>query len=205
MKNKKNIIWFTLVELIVSITILSMILVAVVSIFLFATQMSTRVELNRTMQENAKNVLENIAEWVRKNGLEWTIGFAESCTDYLTSWEEIEQESGVCIWGSVYTIWFENELTGKWERSSDIKNQCQEINQICRIIKKDPAWDYYPLTNGFVAFQNLKFIITNKDMPKLFIQLTLRPAAYQWMSSDIIIRNEINIQTTVSQKLIETQ
>jgi len=41
-------------------------MVAVISIFLFSSQMSARVELNRLMQENIKNVVEDIAEEVRK-------------------------------------------------------------------------------------------------------------------------------------------
>jgi hypothetical protein len=43
---------------------------SVMSIFLFSSQMSSRVELNRLLQENIKNVVEDIAENVRKNGIE---------------------------------------------------------------------------------------------------------------------------------------
>jgi len=41
-------------------------MISVIAIFLFSSQMSTRVELNRLMQENIKNVFEDIAENVRK-------------------------------------------------------------------------------------------------------------------------------------------
>jgi hypothetical protein len=45
-------------------------MISVMSIFLFSSQMSSRVELNRLLQENIKNVVEDIAENVRKNGIE---------------------------------------------------------------------------------------------------------------------------------------
>ncbi len=57
---------FTLIELIVSMTIFAIIMVSVISIFLFSSQMSQRVELERNMQENIKSVMEDIAEEIRK-------------------------------------------------------------------------------------------------------------------------------------------
>jgi len=68
----KNIITysgFTLIELIVAITIFSMIMISVLSIFILSSQMSSTIELTRVMQENVKNSFEDIAESVRKNDI----------------------------------------------------------------------------------------------------------------------------------------
>jgi len=61
-KNTHTSSAFTLIELIVAISIFAVIMVSVMSIFLFSSQMSARVEIQRTMQENIKNVMEDIAE-----------------------------------------------------------------------------------------------------------------------------------------------
>jgi len=60
---------FTLIELIVSMTIFTIIMVSVMSIFIFSSQLSGKIEINRVLQENIKNVVETIAEDVRKNRL----------------------------------------------------------------------------------------------------------------------------------------
>jgi len=207
MKYKNTHPWFTLVELIVSITIFSIILVAVVSIFLFASQMSTRVELDRTMQENIKNIMEDISEGVRKNTLTWVSSWLDSKCETIEPWvwDSIKQASAVCIWDSIYTLWYENETgDGSWERSSDIVKDCQDISKVCRLVKKEMGWDYFPLSNSFIAFQDAVFTISNPELPKLTIQLVYRPAAWKWVSAAIIEQRVQSIQTTVSQKLIKT-
>jgi prepilin-type N-terminal cleavage/methylation domain-containing protein len=62
--NKKA---FTLIEIIVAITITSMVLVSIVEIFLFSGMFSKKIDSSRVMQENIKNFTEIIAEDVRTN------------------------------------------------------------------------------------------------------------------------------------------
>jgi len=56
-----------LIELIVAITIFALIMVSVISVFIFSSSLSQKIEINRVMQENIKNVVETIAEDVRQN------------------------------------------------------------------------------------------------------------------------------------------
>jgi prepilin-type N-terminal cleavage/methylation domain-containing protein len=67
MKFKRNA--FTLIETIVSITILSIIMVSVLFIFVSSTDMSYKIDINRAMQENIKNIDEQLSEDIRKNGV----------------------------------------------------------------------------------------------------------------------------------------
>jgi hypothetical protein len=55
--------------------IFGIMMISVMSIFLFSSQMSARVEINRVMQENIKNVVEDIAENIRKNGIDGVRNF----------------------------------------------------------------------------------------------------------------------------------
>lgn len=204
---------FTLVELIVSITIFSMIITAVVSIFLFSSQMSTRVELNRAMQENIKNVVEDMAEEVRIGGIEGVIPLGQSDTSCnssssgaMTSWFKVCMNSGV-----EYVLGYMDESLGTWRIISDV-NECSiptDANPdtyTCRILKRyTPSDDYFPLTNSFIAFENINFVVTNPEIPKLTLVLTLRPSAYKWLSREIVERNTLTIQTTISERLIKTQ
>lgn len=57
---------FTLIELIVSITILSVILLSVFEIYSNILQINKRLEVMRIVQENIRNITEQIAGDVRE-------------------------------------------------------------------------------------------------------------------------------------------
>jgi type II secretory pathway pseudopilin PulG len=63
-KNKKA---FTLIEIIIAITIFMIVMVSVIQIFLISSQLTNKVDINRQVQENIKNLTETIAEDIRKN------------------------------------------------------------------------------------------------------------------------------------------
>jgi prepilin-type N-terminal cleavage/methylation domain-containing protein len=58
---------FTLVEIMVSLVIFAIIMVSVMTIYIQSAQISTNADMNRIMQENIKNTVEQISEDVRKN------------------------------------------------------------------------------------------------------------------------------------------
>lgn len=68
-QNSLHISAFTLVEILVAMSILAIMMVSILSVFLFSSQMSHLVDLNRVTQENMKNVLEDISESIRKDGI----------------------------------------------------------------------------------------------------------------------------------------
>jgi len=55
--NKINNKAFTLIEIIVSITIFMIVIVSITAIFIISTDISKKADINRTMQENTKNHL----------------------------------------------------------------------------------------------------------------------------------------------------
>lgn len=57
---------FTLIELVVSITILSVILLSVFEIYNNILQINKRLEVMRIVQENVRNITEQIASDVRE-------------------------------------------------------------------------------------------------------------------------------------------
>lgn len=214
MKKYTQHAWFTLIELIVSIAIFWVIMISVMSIFLFSSQMSTRIELNRIMQENIKNVMENIAEEVRKWKVwedNWINGrknatkpdnASDDCTEIWiwNVWTKLCLENG-----TEYTIWYLLS-DWSWSASSNMSLDCSQIDDECRVLKRESEFDpYYPLTNNFTHIENLSFRVTDEKLPRVIISLKMRPAARKWLLPSIIEWSTVQVQTTVSERLIETQ
>jgi len=198
---------FTLVELIVAITIFWMIMVSVLSVFLFSSQMSTRVELSRNMQENMKNIIEDIAEWVRKYGIEGVKDPADFSVSMIDAANTFYQKSGLHLNnGDRYMIGHEDSgVPWVWQPSTDIVADCQAVESECRILKSIAGWDYFPMTNNFISVRDLSFTLSNPENPKVMLHITARPAVKKWLSVEIIENNTFYIQTTLSQRVIQTK
>lgn len=192
LKNSKNLnSWFTLVEIIVAVTIMSIIMVSVMFIFVNSTQLSMKVDINRVLQENSKNIIETISEDLRKNDL-------KVCWGWITNW---------CIWSEPISIWSELWIWDNWYylakndtiagfiKVDDI-NYCN-TNQ-CYLLKNNEM-----LSNSFVTVQNLKFSIFKEHIPKVQINLLLKPMWWKWVNSNLIKNTELNLQTTLSEQYIK--
>ena len=164
--------------------------------------MSTRVELNRAMQENVKNIIENIAEDIRKQWIVWVRDFWWNC-----KLPDDENKVVSALW--LCTFWHEyilgyKESDDSFLAVSNVVDQCENSENICYILKKDSGGDYYPLSNSLISFQDIRFTITNTDIKKLTIQLRARPSYRKGLSTDIIKNNSIQIQTSLSERFIKT-
>jgi len=198
---------FTLIEIIVAMSIFGIIMVSVLSIFLFSSQMSTRVEMNRIMQENIKNITEDIAENMRKSSLADVIpdNSANSCNPDWPSFGVTGTK--LCLASGIeYTIWYPSGDPVVWTKQNTLW-ECKDPNKPnCHIIKRDsPMEEYYPLSNSFSHFESLSFEITNQEIPKLYLHFTVRPSSNKWLANDIVENSLTHIQTTLSQRLITTQ
>ena len=68
---KKNKTWFTLVEVVVSVTIFSIIMISMISIYILSSDTSLKSDINRAMHENIKSVITDISEDIMKNSILW--------------------------------------------------------------------------------------------------------------------------------------
>lgn len=201
MKTNTRQTWFTLIEVIVALTVFSLIMVSVMTIFYLASQMSTRVELNRHMQENVKNTLDIISEDIRTWNIDWVREFAW-LTCQTNDWESSHV---LCISRSLNNIeiWL-------WEKISDTSwniingsDYCSDIARQCHILKRENGWEWYPLTNSMSHITRLDFTFWNPGHPKIMINLGIRPALMQGMASNLLESQEIAIQTTLSERFIQ--
>lgn len=204
--------WFTLIELLVSITIFSIIMVSVITIFIFSSNLAAKVDINRAMQENIKNAVETIAEDVRQNGIVGLSLWASIDCRFPLSSESSISSNRLCTWSSDYVLKKDSWVPdGAWSTiwTRALAWDCLALDSHCVIYK-----DNSPLTNSFVSFREFGFTLTWDDdtvrdihdgkTNKVTINFIMQPAVRKWVRSDLIENSKIIFQTTVSERLIQS-
>ena len=169
--NKKA---FTLIEIIVAITITSMVLVSIVQIFLFSWVFSKKIDSSRIMQENIKNFTEIIAEDVRNNWINLKNTWSNLTLLKTWTWTSLTEYYLSSDWWSTHVL-----------------------------IRKTSSGSTEKLNNSWITFENLKFDIswTKKDIPKVTMYFTVKPALKKWLNAKQIENSKIIMQTTFSERL----
>lgn len=192
---------FTLIEIVVAITIFSIIMVFVAFIFSNVVMLSAKIDITRAMQENVKNIVETISDDILKN---WIGGISSQTTDsscfYPTTTNYIFWDK-LCVWTNIYYISKEDLISWSYIRIpfNNIKNECSEIQNNCVLVK-----NLERLSNNQVSFDEFSFSLSNKEIPKLTINFIMKPAIWRWVTSDMIKESKLIFQTTISEKLIKT-
>jgi len=196
-------------------TIFSVIMISVMTIFIFSSNLSAQVDINRSMQENIKNAVETIAEDVRKSE-KISIKDAVSSCGYANSephWEKLcvclewDSENLLCTDESRYLlkknlaattdIFNTDSMTLVWTVSD-----CLPLESHCRLFKSGS-----PLTNSLVSIKEIEFNLSwdQNNQSKIGINFTIKPSVRRWVRSDLIKASEIIFQTTISKRLIQTK
>lgn len=194
MKNKTG---FTLIEIIVSISILSIIMISIFMIFNLSADLNNRTDVSRSLQENIKNIEQIISQdlttnkinWVNNNDVIWNCNI--SSTMKYSSWTKL------CIWNNSYYL--AKKLSWVWIRIIDY-NECNNKSLNCYLVK-DNWTQITQLSNSWVHFNNLYFYVTNTKTKKVTIIFEIQPSLNKWIRINLINRNKINFETTISEKL----
>ncbi|PIE85465.1 hypothetical protein CSA08_01765 [Candidatus Gracilibacteria bacterium] len=198
-RNIDNRLAFTLIELIVSITIFIIILISVTSIFISSNDIAMKTDINRAMQENIKNIVETISEDIRKYGIK---GVSKSkpdvdCNSSGYSVGKYQIGNKFCTGNSEFYI-AKKDLLGNFVRVDNLSD-CQSLNDVCTLLK-----DGEPLSNSFVTFKEISFKISDESIKKLTINFVMQPSTKKGIKTKLIEENKIIFQTTISEKLIKT-
>lgn len=179
---------FTLVEIIVAVTIMSIVMVSVMFIFVNSSQLSMKIDINRVLQENSKNIIETISEDLRKNDL-------KVCSTWITKWcigdDNISVSNELWIWENHYYIAKKNVTLWDYIKV-DSNGECNKKQ--CFLLKN---WEI--LSNSLVTINNLEFSIFKEHTPKVQINIYMKPMAWKWVNSNLIKNSELNLQTTLSE------
>ncbi len=193
---------FTLIEMLVSMTIFSVIMVTVMMIYATASDISAKYDINREMRQNIKSLVEDIAEEVRKNEIKWV----KKETD-LPSWN---YKFSNIYWNKLKLVKKRfidevNNIEYKIEKSESSLS-CSDIKNICTIYKYKNWSKIWPLTNSKISFTNFKFIVSWKDaVPKVRINFTARAAIKNWLRPDLIKNSKLIFQTTISERYLQVK
>ena len=196
---KNNNKWFTLVEVIVSITIFSIMMISMISIYILSTDTSLKSDINRSMHENIKSVITEISEDIVKHGVSWVSNSVTdvcelSYTDNYKEWNELCWNS----WNNYYLA--KKNISWNYVRTDSL--YCWIITNQCYIVKKNTLmWINAPLTNSLVSIKDLKFYVSSQNVNKVTVLIDLQPTLKAGVKSNLIKNNSIIFQTTISERL----
>lgn len=189
--------WFTLIEILVAISILSIVMISVFTAFILSADINNRVEASRVMHENIKHLTEFISEDIRKNEVLWIqdINPVSSCDLNFSS--KYKDWSKLCTDNGEYYLAEFNSITNTWTR----RDEC-DISVNCSIVfKKDGSIS--PVTNSWISFQSLNFTVSDSKPLRVQMNFQARPAIWKWIKPKLIETNTIDFQTTFSKRIYE--
>jgi prepilin-type N-terminal cleavage/methylation domain-containing protein len=188
--------WFTLIELIVAVTILSVIMLSVFIIYANIIQINKKLELNRILQENTRSMVEWLASEIRWKWIDY---------DFYDPAKWLDFSLDYVNWTRYLAI------KGSW-------TYCMLRWWICDpACYTDTKWCYLgkfstdiALSDDRVEVKWLKFFIswkpsseaTNMDKEsKVTLVFDIWIASQKWLTSDQIRASSLHVQTTISEKI----
>jgi hypothetical protein len=189
---KKINSWFTLIELIVWITIFSVIFITMMSIYILSSDTSLKSDINRAMHENLKSIVTEISEDIIKNNISWVSTNVIDINCNLPSWPwNFKKWTKLCINSNSYFL-----AKKDWDSYIRVENNyCKDFWKQCYIVKNG-----VPLSNSLVSVKNLDFYITNTLSKKVTINIKLQPTTKAWVKPNLIKENILFFQTTISER-----
>lgn len=214
MQNKIIKSWFTLIEIIVSITIFSIIMISVMMIYASASWVSYKIDLSRSMQENTKNIVESISNDIRNYGISWVSleSWVDDCnfdyTDWLYRiWDKLCLGDGSIIWYEYYIA--KQAIDGTtWNRieSSQMWVECWNLKDECVLVRLDKSSGIVTrISNSLINFRDISFLVSKEDIAKVVVNFTIQASARKWVNSSLIENSKLVFQTTISQRLIDNK
>jgi len=186
---------FTLIEVLVSITIFWIISISIISIYVISTNITLKSDINRMMQENLKNVSNQIAEDIRKEAILWVSSSKIDACNFSVWSNNYKQWDKLCIiWWNNYYLAKKNSIN--WEYLRVSSDDCSWIKDHCVIAK----WIKEPLTNSYVSVKELNFYLSKDYIPKVTMNIVLQPSIKKWVKQDLIKGSKLIFQTTVSER-----
>ncbi len=184
---------FTLIEVLISITILSIVMITILMVYVIASDIAIKADINRLMQENIKTAVEQIADDIRKNGITW-VAINIPDTNCSSSWNmewKYEKWNKLCTLKNEYYLAY--KVWVNWIRTT--KASCSGIDTHCIIVKNGK-----PITNSLVSIKALSFWVSKENVSKVTINMLMQPATRKWLKPDLIKENKLIFQTTLSNR-----
>ncbi len=205
---------FTLIELMLAMTIFVIMSVMVMGIYINTTSTSRKLNATRELAETAREITERLSQDIRDNGIDISRSNYDDMTidnrwwknpDYTQSWWEI-----LAIWGWIKRYFYAKKIWDTLTRCTDVDQSDITIHCWLYLVHwEDWAWAYN-LVDSFipeedkkrVKIENLKFYISWDEFTAkkatLVMSLTLMPRI--WIGRIWIDTTKLHIQTTLSEQ-----
>lgn len=194
MKKQINSHWFTLIEMIVSVTILAIIMLSIFVIYRNIIFINKKLELDRIIQQNSRNIIESLATEIRDKWIDYSY-YSNLTEQFDYSW------SGNTILA----------IANSWEycmqkQSNACSRDCYKNSRWCFLWKLNTD---IQLSDEKVQVNNLRFFISDnksvwvldwKREWKVTIVFDLSIAPNAWINANMVKDSSIHIQTTISTK-----
>lgn len=207
---------FTLIELTISVTILSIIMLSVFVVYSHIITLNKRLDANRLLQENTRNITERIANDVRNNGISFSY-YDGSTTDknrnYTASGSSILAVKDPNLNYRYYTYYAmkKDPITGTYLQclDSDLLN----VNTHCFLGLQEWIKAPVSITDDFVRLQSLRFFISGKDKDaldsrsnewKVTLVFSLGIDKSFAGGQELVKTESITTQTTISEKMYKS-
>lgn len=207
-KYNKN--WFTLIEVIVWITIFSIIIVSIITTLVLNTDINNKIDISRVMKENIWNVIDQINSRTIDTSIELWVTWTDNITCYYkndNSWFLDKSNNTVCIKPKEENKWGNNELKiylakkdSEWIYQK-IENNLVDCNkETCSIVLKDNTDKIFPITNEWITFTSLQFKVSSTSPQRVSIYFEALPAVKKWLREALRQSNKVIFQTTLAQR-----
>lgn len=188
---KKINSWFTLIEVVVWVTIFSVILITMMSIYILSSDTSLKSDINRAMHENIKSIVTDISEDIIKNNIVWVSSNSiDDCSFPSWIWN-FKKWTKFCSFLNEYYL--AKKVWNSYIRTQN--SECEIFSEQCYIVK-----NWVPLSNSLVSIKSLDFYVTNTLSKKVTLNIKLQPTTKAWVKPNLIKENTLLFQTTISER-----
>lgn len=190
---------FTLVEIMVALTIFWAIMISVMWVYIVSSETTYSSDINRAMQENVKNIVMEISEDVMKTWIRWVWELIDVCTKNNSSQNNFLNKNIFCSWDFAYLLAKKSSDSDSFSSVPD--NSCDEKTSECFLVKVK-IWDtdISPITNSLVTVRSANFLVTNDWTKKVTISLKIQPSSKSGVRTSTLENNILNFQTTLSER-----
>ncbi len=200
---KYNKTWFTLIEVIVWITIFSIIIVSIVTTLVLNTDINNKIDISRVMKENIWNIVDQInTKTINTKNKLWVVDDSGNCK-YDENQLFNSYNDSLCISNDDFKIYLDKKVDDDWIKTS--QNDDCEKDLTCSIVLKDKTWKISPITNEWITFTSLKFKISDNSPQRVSIYFEGLPARKKWLRESLRQSNKVNFQTTLAQRVYNYQ
>lgn len=204
---------FTLIELMIAMTIFAIMSVMIVSVYASVTNTSRKLSATRHLSETAREITERIEQDIREQGI-WSSTFDDHLvwnelwtnTGYTQSWNEI---LGIGNGTVKYFFWKKTNAWTLWHCDVSIKSD-PNIHCWLYLVNGNDFANAYNLVDSFipeeekkrVKIQDFRFYISwsGTTTPKVTLNFTLALMPRIWVGESMIQDTKLHIQTTISSR-----